>query len=69
MIEPICTGCGLTPASIHEYKEQAEICDMTPDQFVREEEGTYNSKNGHFLCTNCYLNAGMPSSPRGWVAP
>jgi hypothetical protein len=28
---------------------------------VREEEGTYNPANGHFLCTHCYIAAGMPS--------
>jgi hypothetical protein len=42
---------------------------MTPDDFVREEEGTFNRSNGHFLCTDCYIAAGMPSSPEGWVAP
>jgi len=42
---------------------------MTPEQYVLEEEGTLNPVNGHFLCTPCYIAAGMPSSPTGWVAP
>lgn len=37
--------------------------------YIREEEGTYNSENGHFLCDNCYIKAGMPSSSGGWVCP
>ena len=47
----------------------ARAYDMTPEQFVRREEGTFNIENGHFLCTDCYIAAGMPSSPRGWTAP
>lgn len=38
-------------------------------EYLRYEEGTYNHENGHFLCTPCYIEAGMPSSPRGWRAP
>jgi hypothetical protein len=37
--------------------------------FVINEEGTYNRENGHFLCTECYIKAGMPSSPVGWKCP
>lgn len=68
-IKPICTGCNKTPDQIEEYVEIAKEEGMTPDAFVREEEGTYNRANGHFLCTICYIKAGMPSSPRGWIAP
>jgi len=39
------------------------------DRYVQQEEGTLNFQNGHFLCTACYILAGMPSSPTGWVAP
>jgi hypothetical protein len=42
---------------------------LTPDRYVQAEEGTLNPQNGHFLCTSCYIEAGMPSSPAGWVAP
>jgi hypothetical protein len=40
----------------------------TPERYVWAEEGTLNPKNGHFLCTEDYIKAGMPSSPQGWVA-
>ena len=64
----ICVGCKKSPSEIEEYKEAAEESGMTPDAYVRIEEGTYNAKNGHFLCTSCYVEAGCPSSPNGWVA-
>ena len=65
----ICTGCNKTPGEIEEYVEAAEGCQMTPDEYAWEEEGTLNKKNGHFLCTECYVEAGMPDSPEGWIAP
>lgn len=69
MTRPICTGCNKHPEEIAEYAEAAADEEMDVDQYVREEEGTYNYENGHFLCTSCYVKAGMPSSDRGWVAP
>lgn len=70
-INPICTGCNKRPDEIEEYIEAAKENDMTADEYVREEEGTYNSANGHFLCTNCYIAAGMPARdyPDTWSAP
>ncbi len=65
----ICTGCNKSPSDLPEYVEMAAEEDMTPDNYCWSEEGTLNRQNGHFLCTNCYVHAGMPSSPRGWVAP
>jgi hypothetical protein len=69
--KPICTGCNKTPDEIQEYIECAEDEEMTPDDYVRSEEGTYNPSNGHFLCTDCYIEAGMPSKPYPdkWIAP
>lgn len=68
-MNPICIGCNRTPPEISEYVEYAAYEEMTPDEFVIELEGTYNSGNGHFLCTECYIKAGMPSSSHGWKAP
>ncbi len=68
-MRPYCTGCGKYPDEITEYILAAADEDMSPDAFVRHEEGTYNVANGHFLCTTCYEQAGMPSAPGGWVAP
>ena len=48
--------------------EFAKMEDMTPDEWVKSEEGTYNPSNGHFACDTCYIKLGMPSSPSGWRA-
>lgn len=66
---PLCIGCNKHPSEIEEYCDEEVTDGMTPDDYVRSEEGTYNPENGHFLCTGCYCDAGMPSSPRGWQAP
>jgi hypothetical protein len=68
-IIPICQGCGLEPKYIEEYIEGAEDAGMFVNDFVRDQEGTYNPENGHFLCTNCYIEVGMPTSPNGWICP
>jgi hypothetical protein len=65
----ICVGCKRKPEEINEYREAALDAGMTASAYVRLEEGTYNSENGHFLCTSCYVSAGCPSTPNGWVAP
>jgi hypothetical protein len=69
MNNPICIGCGKRPAELEEYVEASGLEDMTPDAYVRREEGTYNEANGHFLCTPCYVRAGAPTSRYGWKAP
>lgn len=66
---PECFRCGRTPGEIGEYIAYAKESDMTPDEFVVAEEGTYNPAHNTFCCTKCYVAIGMPSSPKGWVAP
>lgn len=68
---PICVGCKKTPSEIEEYVEMAKEEKITPDRYVMESEGTYNRLNGHFMCTDCYIEAGMPSlpAPAKWIAP
>ena len=70
MERPLCTGCNKRPDEIEEYVEAAAENEVTPDEYVIDEEGTYNAGNGHFLCTDCYIAAGMPSYmyPNKWVA-
>lgn len=69
-MQPICIGCGKTPEQLQEYIDAAEENDLrSPSAYVRQEEGTYNPENGHFLCTECYFKAGAPSGPNGWRAP
>ena len=65
----LCSGCRKTPRQIPEYRDAALAEETTPNDYVREHEGTLNRANGHFLCTKCYIVAGMPSRPGGWVAP
>lgn len=55
-----CAICGKEPKEINEYVEQAEIEEITPEQFVQEEEGTYDYHTGYFVCTNCYIEIGTP---------
>ncbi len=68
-MRPMCQGCGKTPDQIDEYVHASAECGIDADQYVMEEEGTFNQQNGHFLCTACYIEAGEPSGPSGWVAP
>ncbi len=68
-MKPICINCKKHPDELEEYIESAKENETTPDEFVRTEEGTYNPDNGHFVCTDCYIKIGMPSSSFGWVAP
>jgi hypothetical protein len=70
--EMICIGCGKHPSELAEYVEAAEEEPEYYDNaahYVQQEEGTFNPINGHFLCTPCYVSAGMPTVPRGWRAP
>ena len=67
--KPFCIGCIRVPDEIYEYQSSANEMGVSPDAYVKQEEGTYNPKNGHFLCTKCYIGAGSPTSPEGWKAP
>lgn len=69
LVSPLCVGCRKYAGELEEYIGMGKIEEMTPDEFVRSEEGTYNPQSGHFLCTKCYIEAGMPSSRHGWCAP
>jgi hypothetical protein len=64
-----CAACGKEPHELQEYVEAAKEMGCEPWEYVVREEGTYNRENGHFLCDDCYVTAGCPTSPRGWVAP
>lgn len=70
--QPICIGCERYPDQIDEYIAYGAMEEITPDEYVRRYEGTYNGENGHFLCTDCYIKAGQPSNPYpmgNWKAP
>ena len=59
MMNEVCQGCGKRPEELSEYVNNPESMD-DPLAYVRENEGTYNPANGHFWCTACYIEAGMP---------
>jgi len=55
-----CNGCKRTPTQITAYAWFAEGEGLTNDEYVIQEEGTYNRANGHFWCDECYIAAGQP---------
>ncbi len=55
-----CVGCGKYPAELAEYVDAGAAEELSADDYVRENEGTYNQVNGHFYCTECYIADGMP---------
>lgn len=69
--EPRCAICGKRPEEIDEYIEAAEdendvhdYCNeprITPADYVRREEGTYNPESFQFFCTDCYIRIGCPN--------
>jgi hypothetical protein len=73
--DPICIGCARRPTEMISYIDAVmgeSGPPASPEQirlYVIYNEGTYNSRNGHFLCDECYIRNGMPSSDRGWICP
>jgi hypothetical protein len=66
----LCLYCKRRPADIPEYVACAIESNITPAEYVMKEEGTYNKYNGHFCCTDCYIEIGMPAhKDKQWVAP
>ena len=55
-----CKVCKRTPEEIGEYVSEAEVRNLTADQFVEQEEGTLNRDTNRFYCTGCYIKIGMP---------
>lgn len=57
----ICFKCGQRPQDLLEYKIAIEDGSYaTPEEFVEEQEGTYDRVSRTFLCTSCYIDEGMP---------
>ena len=56
-----CVRCGKEPHEIAEYVYCGKQEEMTPAEYVREEEGTLNHKTGYFACTDCYIAMGQPT--------
>lgn len=43
-----CKCCKKTPSEISEYVSAAKECECTPEEYVVQEEGTYNPQTGKF---------------------
>lgn len=69
--QPICNGCGKKPEELACYNPADLGFDGSATEYVRQEEGTYNPMNGHFLCDTCYIKEGQPVGRKGtrWTAP
>lgn len=65
-LEIICFRCRKTPQETHGSFAEPE---QTAEEYVIEEEGTFNTENGHYACDECYIAIGMPTRSGGWVAP
>ena len=65
-----CFRCQKAPSELDEYIEMAGTY-QTPAEYCLKNEGTLNRDNGHFCCTQCYIEIGQPTGERGkrWVAP
>lgn len=55
-----CNGCKRHPRDISAYDYFAELEGISNEEYVLQEEGTYNDYNGHFWCDPCYIKAGQP---------
>lgn len=67
-----CAGCGKRPKETHGV--YAVEAGMTPEQYVRREEGTLYEPTGMYLCDLCYIRNGSPSghwpdTPRWTASP
>ncbi len=44
--------------------------DLTPAEYVRTHESTYNASTNHFACSKCFLAIGLgPATQKEWIAP
>lgn len=55
-----CKECNKKPIEIQEYIDMAKEEEMGIEEYVIENEGTYNPDTKLFLCTDCYIKLEMP---------
>lgn len=55
-----CKICGKEPKNLEEYVEAAKELGVSPEYYVRTEEGTFNPETEMFYCTACYIFIDMP---------
>jgi hypothetical protein len=73
---PYCPGCQRQAYAIESIQHFALLNETTAEEFVRQEEGTYNPSNEHFLCDDCFIRIETASGGRlvgpndtRWVCP
>ena len=60
-MEVKCAVCGKSPSQIMEYASVYRSEGYkTPEEYVINNEGTFNKDTGKFYCTSCYIEIGMP---------
>lgn len=53
---PYCPGCERYASEVEGVAQfAAEEGYDSPETYIQAEEGTYNTRNGHFLCDACFL--------------
>ena len=72
--EPYCFRCGKPASSFISGAMMAEDDEpISPAEYIRREEGTYNRDTNRFACDACYIAIGMPvgepGNDYGWKAP
>lgn len=55
-----CKVCKKEPKEILSVVMYAKEEGMSPEEFIQECDGTYNSRTKEFYCNNCYIKVGMP---------
>lgn len=56
----VCLRCGARPQDLAEYLVSSEEYGCTPEEYVVQQEGTYDISSRTFLCTRCYVAVGTP---------
>lgn len=56
----ICKGCSKRPHELEEFREMADIFEMTAEAYIEAHEETFEAQTRRFFCTDCWLKAGMP---------
>lgn len=49
-----CEFCLRKPSEIEDYIVAADECDLSPNEYVKKEEGSYNRSTKTFCCPTCY---------------
>lgn len=55
-----CKKCNKSPNEIKSVVMGATLEMKDPEEYVKENEGTYNEQTGEFYCDDCYIKVGMP---------